>query len=207
MEEKIRELLIIFYRNPILGKVKTRLAATLGDESALDIYRHLVAHTREVICKVEVTTAKAVFYSDVIDVDDEWGDVHVQKFQQIGVSLGERMIEAFSLGFSMGYKSICIIGTDCLELSSSIVDSAFTELRNHDAVIGPARDGGYYLLGMNNLEPTIFQNKNWGSDSVYEATLADFKQTGFCYSVLPTLSDIDVEDNLPLSLRKSIGTV
>ncbi len=207
MKEEFRELLIIFYRNPILGKVKTRLAATLGNDYALELYKQFVAHTREVISGVNVAVDKAVYYSDFVDINDKWEDVPVQKFKQKGISLGERMLEAFSFGFSMGYKSICIIGTDCLELSSSIVDIAFTDLRNHGAVIGPARDGGYYLLGMKSLESSIFQNKNWGTDSVYEATLKDLKQAGLNYSTLPTLSDIDVEDDLPLSLKKSISAL
>lgn len=207
MKEENKELLIIFYRNPVLGKVKTRLAATIGDTRALELYKYLVAHTRDVVSGVKATTDKAVFYSDVVDVEDEWENIPVRKFKQKGVGLGERMLEAFTLGFSMGYASICIIGTDCLELSGSIVDSAFTELRSHDAVIGPARDGGYYLLGLKQMEPSIFQNKAWGTDLICESTLANFKQAGLCYSILPTLRDIDVEDDLPLLLRKSISTL
>lgn len=202
MEKKTKELLIIFYRNPVLGKVKTRLAATIENAKALEIYRRLVAHTQVITCELDVD--KAVFYSDHVDVNDGWEDTLFQKLKQQGTTLGERMYEAFSIGFSNGYESIYLIGTDCLELSSSVINIAFIELRDHDAVIGPARDGGYYLMGINKIEAAIFQKKKWGTGTVYEDTISDFKRLALRYSRLPILSDIDVEDDLPTSIKKLI---
>lgn len=200
MEERRKELLIIFYRNPVLGKVKTRLAATLGAEKALWIYNQLAEHTQTMTRELEVE--KAVFYSDDIVLNDRWDDSIYSKYKQQGVDLGERVHKAFSAANSRGNKSICIIGTDCLQLSASIIRSAFDALLEHDAVIGPALDGGYYLVGLSKCELDIFYNKKWGTNTVCEDTISDFMRLGLSYSVLPLLNDIDVESDLPPSIKE-----
>jgi len=196
----IREsLLIIFYRNPELGKVKTRLAATLGDSSALAIYLFMAAHTKAIT--KNILPDKAVFYSHHIDTEDNWDNAVYQKQLQSGIDLGERMFNAFRNGFQSGYRSICIIGTDCLELTADIITEAFANLHSNDTVAGPARDGGYYLLGMNTLHADLFQNKLWSTSSVYASTLLDFKRLGLKFSELPVLTDVDEEKDLPEELK------
>jgi rSAM/selenodomain-associated transferase 1 len=190
------DLLIIFYRNPELGKVKTRLAATLGDERALAIYLKLAAHTREIAA--EVKCDRVVWYSNFVDTEDNWPNQHFNKEVQQGTELGSKMQFAFEQAFQQGYSSVCIIGTDCLELTQQIVTDAFDNLRNHDAVLGPAKDGGYYLLGMRKLHPELFTDKNWSTHSVSSKTIEDFKKLKLTYYLLPTLSDIDEEKDLPL---------
>lgn len=192
-------LLIIFYRNPLLGKVKTRLARTLGDSAALNIYHQLVAHTKSITEQVLVD--KAVYYSAYIDLQDIWNNDHYQKRLQAGHDLGQRMSNAFKHGFESGYSSICIIGTDCFELEAASIDEAFLALQYSDAVIGPARDGGYYLLGMNAFHPELFANKTWSTSAVYASTIQDFADQGLRYHNLPLLSDVDIEDDLPDSLK------
>ncbi len=198
-KSKEESLLIIFYRNPELGKVKTRLAATLGDAKAYSIYLLLSEHTRSITEKLSMP--KALYYSDFIDDNDSWLDEKYQKHLQQGHDLGERMINAFRDGFKNGYKSICIIGTDCLELTPPVINEGFRKLHIHDIVIGPAHDGGYYLLGMNYLHPALFQNKSWSTSSVLTETLHDIKLQGLTYWQLDTLNDVDEEKDLPAQFK------
>ncbi|HMG93958.1 MAG TPA: TIGR04282 family arsenosugar biosynthesis glycosyltransferase [Chryseolinea sp.] len=194
-----KQLLIIFYRNPQLGKVKTRLAAELGDSQALAIYLYLASYTRTIT--ETITVDKVVFYSDYIDNEDNWSNSGYLKHIQEGSDLGDKMRNAFKYGFDKGYNSICIIGTDCFELSSSIISNAFEALTVSDAVIGPAKDGGYYLLGMNSLHEQLFRNKSWSTNSVFKDTLGDFKAAAIKFYELPELSDIDKASDLPRELR------
>lgn len=191
----MKNLLIIFYRNPELGKVKTRLAATVGDAKALAIYLALTTHTRMI--SESLSMDKIVFYSHHVDTEDNWSNAHYLKQVQHGNDLGERMRNAFQYGFQSGYDSICIIGTDCFELTSNILCNAFERLLSNDTVIGPAHDGGYYLLGMKTIYPEFFSNKIWSTDTICELTLSDIKKRDLSYELLPTLHDVDEEKDLP----------
>ena len=193
------DLLIIFYRNPELGKVKSRLAATVGEERALAIYLKLASFTRSVTSVVNCD--RVVYYSEFIDREDNWPNDGYFKHLQKGDDLGSKMKHAFETAFSQGYKHVCIIGTDCLELTSDILNEAFGILKKKDVVVGPAYDGGYYLLGMNRLITAVFTNKTWSTNSVYSDTIDDLKRNRFSYGILPTLNDVDNESDLPQQLR------
>jgi uncharacterized protein len=187
--------LLLFYRNPELGKVKTRLAKTVGDTKALEIYLKLAAHTKAITEQVPVS--KIICYSHFIDNQDIWPAFRYQKKLQQGSDLGEKMSNAFAEEFENSSVSTCIIGTDCFELTSKIIEDAFQKLETHDAVFGPARDGGYYLLGMNKFVPQLFQKKKWSTSSVAADTILDFQKLELSYALLPTLSDVDEEKDLP----------
>lgn len=195
MEKPEKSLLIILYRNPEMGKVKTRLAATLGKEKALEIFKKLALHTKMITQGVPVD--KIVFYSHSIDLMDIWSNAIYLKALQKGDDLGERMRDAFASGFESGYHSICIIGTDCFELQTHAIQRAFEALKSVDAVIGPARDGGYYLLGMQRFYPAFFRNKQWSTETVFHDTVRDFESLGLNYMKLETLRDVDTEADLP----------
>ena len=113
----MKEALIIFAKNPVYGKVKTRLAATIGNEQALFIYHQLINHTINITSQISVD--KIVCYSDEIDENDNWDNRIYQKELQHGNDLGERMKNAFKSSFTAGYEQAIIIGTDCIELSES----------------------------------------------------------------------------------------
>ena len=182
-----KKALIIFTRNPELGKVKTRLAKSVGDESALKIYKFLLQHTAEITEKLNVD--KYVFYSKKIDVDDIWNPDIFRKRLQSGADLGEKMKNAFSEIFGMEYEKAIIIGNDMFDLDRNDLETAFDALETTSFVIGPATDGGYYLLGMKELKPEIFQNKEWGTDTVLQSTLNDLKQEK--YISLEERNDVD----------------
>jgi rSAM/selenodomain-associated transferase 1 len=184
----MNQALIIFIKNPELGKVKTRLAETVGDEKALIIYLELLKHTQQIAC--EVAANRLLFYSKFIDTNDNWNNQAFQKQLQNGSSLGERMQAAFEQAL-LKYKKAVIIGSDCASLTPSIIEEAFQALDTHDFVVGPAEDGGYYLLGMKQVEPTLFQKMEWSTDQVLPETLKRIEAKQASYTLLPTLSDID----------------
>jgi len=180
-------LLIIFTRNPELGKVKTRLAKDVGDITAFKIYNFLLQHTVSVTRNL--TVSKEVYYSEAIAQNDIWDpEIYAKKLQQ-GKGLGERMKNAFQEGFKNGYRNIIIIGSDLYDLQQDDLEKAFQLLHEKDAVIGPATDGGYYLLGMNQLFPEVFQEKEWGTSSVLEDTLKSLK--GKNIALLEARNDVD----------------
>jgi len=187
-------LIMIFIRNPEIGRVKTRLAKTIGDDKALHIYNLLLDHTNKVT-KI-VNADKVVFYSDYINDHDQWKKDGFKQLIQTGNELGEKMSNAFLKAFNMGYKKILIIGSDCLDLNENILTDAFIILNEKEIVLGPTIDGGYYLLGMKTFYPLLFQNKKWSTENVFLDTLLDVSNLRVSYELLPTLSDIDEEKDL-----------
>ncbi|MGE0587848.1 MAG: TIGR04282 family arsenosugar biosynthesis glycosyltransferase [Cyclobacteriaceae bacterium] len=198
-----KRVLLIFYRNPEKGKVKTRLASTVGDDVALKLYLQLAEHTKNESSGLQGCD-KIVFYSNAVEENDIWHEDAFQKQQQLGDDLGQRMQNAFEYAFAAGYDQACIIGTDCLELKSKILTEAFEQLNNLDAVVGPAKDGGYYLLGLSQIIPSVFLDKQWSSNSVLKDTIEDFKKLRLSFIELDTLADVDTEDDLPIDWRSKL---
>lgn len=189
---KSTNLLIIFTRNPELGKVKTRLAKEVGDQPALEIYNFLLKHTVSVTKDLEFT--KEVHYFEEIRHNDSWDeDIYIKK-QQIEGDLGEKMEQAFLSGFKNGYRNIIIIGSDLYDLNREELQEAFKALETFEYVLGPAEDGGYYLLGMNSFNPNIFKNKAWGTDTVLRDTLIDLKHQHI--QLLDERNDVDVYEDI-----------
>lgn len=187
-----KNALIIFVRNPELGKCKTRLAKTIGDKKALEVYKQLLAHTAAVARHVHAD--RYVFYSEHIKREDLWETGIFRKKLQEGDNLGQRMYNAFLELLEMGYEKVVIIGSDLLDLDAENVNHAFTQLQGNDVVIGPAEDGGYYLLGMKEMHSAVFMNKAWGTETVAQATLNDLKSNQV--HILKTLNDIDTFEDL-----------
>jgi rSAM/selenodomain-associated transferase 1 len=187
-----KKLLLVFTRNPELGKVKTRLAKKVGAETALKIYTFLLERTRDIATKV--ASDKAVYYSVKIRENDIWDATIFQKHQQFGEDLGLRMLHAFKNGFKAGYEKVMIIGSDLYDLTAETIENAFIALENNEVVIGPAEDGGYYLLGMNSLEEKVFKNKDWGTETVRKDTLEDLKDKKVF--LLGELNDVDVFEDI-----------
>jgi rSAM/selenodomain-associated transferase 1 len=187
-----KNLLLIFTRNPELGKGKTRLAKTVGDQTALEIYKFLLSHTVKIT--ENLNCVKQVHYSETIWNNDIWDNAIYQKKIQKGADLGTRMEKAFKDGFIAGFEKIIIIGSDMHDLSQGDLENAFTVLNTNDFVVGPAEDGGYYLLGMKNLETSVFYDKEWGTETVLNATLADIKNKKI--KLLEERNDIDVYDDI-----------
>ncbi|HFA47888.1 MAG TPA: glycosyltransferase [Bacteroidetes bacterium] len=184
--------IIIFIKNIVPGKVKTRLAATVGNEQAVKIYEALLERTRQEALKVAVS--RYVFYSTFIEKNDEWKDAHFTKKTQRGANIGERMSNSF-IDIMPPVKSAVLVGGDIAGLTAEILQQALQKLKDHDFVLGPAFDGGYYLIGMNKPEPSIFENIEWSHPDVTKTTLQNIERLNKTCHILPTLSDIDYEED------------
>lgn len=191
-----KNLLIIFVKNPELNKVKTRLAKSVGGQNALTVYHKLLQHTHDSAAAMKMPAEKQVWYSSKIDRTDLWESGDFEKHLQQGESLGARMEKAFRDAFETGYARVVIIGSDCADLRPSHLDEAFESLRKKNAVVGPAEDGGYYLLGLNSFTPSVFRNIHWSEPTVLEETMNRLKKENFTVHTLERLNDIDTVDDL-----------
>lgn len=191
--------LIIFVKNAEKGKVKTRLARTIGEDKALLIYQELLQYTESV--SRPVMAQRKCYYSDFIANTDEFVDGYYDKHIQRGKDLGERMYNAFKDSFGEWAEKVIIIGSDCYDINSGIIEEAFNALDTHEFVLGPSEDGGYYLLGMKSLHKSVFENKEWSTENVFLDTLIDIKNIEQSHYLLPTLNDVDKEEDLPDQLR------
>lgn len=187
--------LLIFTRNPELGKVKTRLAKTIGDQKALQVYKDLLQHTMEQTQDLDCD--KYVFYDTTIIDDDIWNLKYFHKRVQAQGDLGQKMQAAFDLLFDLGYQKCIVIGSDLFDLKTTIINQAFAALEKTETVLGPAEDGGYYLLGLKQKNKAVFQNKAWGTTTVFEDTLNDLDPKKV--HLLETLNDIDTIADLEKS--------
>ncbi|TYZ07877.1 glycosyltransferase [Hymenobacter lutimineralis] len=187
--------LLVFARYPELGKVKTRLAADIGDEAALAVYRQLLAHTRAVVAPLAVhKTVWLASPGPAADRTDHWAGY--DQLPQTPGDLGAKMEAAFAHAFDAGARQVLIIGTDCPGLATAHLAEALQALETHELVLGPAADGGYYLLGMKQLYPALFRQKPWSTSAVQDATLHDATQLGLRVHLLPELHDVDTAADL-----------
>jgi rSAM/selenodomain-associated transferase 1 len=184
--------LIIFVKNPEPGKVKTRIAKSVGNEKAVEIYKQLLDFTSKIVQNVDCT--RYVYYFPMVLENDEFPSSLFNKELQIKGDLGQKMETAFTEVLKR-HKSVMIVGSDCAELTSEDIKRGFEELEENDVVIGPAKDGGYYLLGMNDLQLFLFKDMPWSSETLLDESIMKVQDRGLNYSLLNIKSDIDyIED-------------
>ena len=200
-----RDHLLIFARMPQPGTSKTRLIPAIGAENATQVYRQLVAQTlsqtRQLVSERGCQATICFTGGTVSEVQAEFGD-DLEYSEQRGVSLGDRLGHATGSAFDAGAKRVLVIGTDCPSLSSNELKVAFARLEGHDIVIGPAHDGGYYLIGLNAAHASLFADIQWSTPMVFEQTLQRARDLNLSVSTLPELSDVDYPEDL-LPLRQS----
>jgi rSAM/selenodomain-associated transferase 1 len=183
--------IIVFQKNAIKGKVKTRIAKDLGEDKALEIYQYLVQTTHKVLAQLEACDI-FLFFSDFKEAVS-WSprDAQLHLRLQKGQDLGEKMCLAFEEVFEMGYKKVLIIGTDCPEISTEVLYDATKKLESHEVVFGPANDGGYYLMGLKNIYKGLFHGIPWSTEKVLELSLDPLKKANISFELISPLSDID----------------
>lgn len=185
-------MLVVFAKQPLAGKVKTRLGASIGYEQAAAVYTKLLDYTLRVVGQVSA------------DVEIHWGkewsaNEMYPSFQhnwQVGNHLGERMQNVIASGLNRGYESVVIIGSDCPEIDSHQILMAFEKLKSTSVVFGPANDGGYYLVGMSKLNKSVFQPSDWSHSQVLAQAMAALKKNDTPFELLDTLSDLDTVADL-----------
>lgn len=187
----------MFVRALEVGRVKTRLAATLGTEGALRVYRRLAEHTvreaRAVDAELRVHFTPAAREHEV----RAWLGDGPRYLAQADGDLGARMGAAFRAAFGDGAERVVIVGSDLPDLSAALLRRAFEKLDEHPAVLGPARDGGYYLLGMRMMIPGVFDDIPWSTGAVLARTLERMRAADVEPALLPTLVDVDEAEDLP----------
>lgn len=190
MSSKVKKstALIIFFKNPVLGKVKTRIGIEVGDHEALNIYRQMYSTVKEKVLSFDAD--KFLYYSDEIESDDEWENhLFIKKVQQ-GRDLGERMANAFREALEF-YEKVLIIGTDFPGINEAILTDAVAALERKYCVVGPCRDGGYFLLGLKDFDRDLFENIEWSTSKVLEQTIQKLEQKDKAYCLLSVQNDID----------------
>ena len=193
----MKNALIIFVKTPVPGLVKTRLQPDLTRRESAQVY---IAFLKDLDTKFFNRNNYACWYAVSPELFDEHllaRIIHLDNyFLQEGQDLGERMNHAFQTLFCKGYKKVVLIGSDLPSLSSEIINQAFLNLDRNDCVIGPSKDGGNYLIALNNPLPALFQDLIWSSSSVFNKTVKLLDKTGITYFRLPELADIDTAEEL-----------
>ena len=185
--------IVLFAKKPEPGKVKTRLAAGVGEARAVEMYRAMVEHTVAEARAIDATCWLYYAPDDAGRYMRNWLGEMLAEPQDNG-DLGDRMLGAFKDG--LGAKTV-IVGTDCPALDRRVMEAAFSALEEVDVVLGPTFDGGYYLIGAKQAHPELFRNMVWSTEQVLEQTLARAAMLGVSVRLLGKLHDIDTEDDLP----------
>lgn len=181
--------LLIFTKNPIPGKVKTRIGNVKGHDVALKVYKNLLKHTSAITEPLEKVSLK-VFFNESIEGDEIWSSDIYKKALQVEGNLGMKMSDAIKNAL-VDSEKVVLIGSDCAALSTTHLKEAFEKLDHYDIVIGPAEDGGYYLIGMKEFHREIFENMPWSEDHLLEETHNKIESLQLNPYYLEKLSDID----------------
>jgi rSAM/selenodomain-associated transferase 1 len=190
--------LIIFVRFPHPGKVKTRLATSIGNDKAARLYRLCTENVFKETKKLSDNVLRHIFYADKDDEDNviKWAGPVFHFMSQVEGDLGIRIEAAFNYVFRQGARKAVIVASDVPDLSAEIIENAINALTDNDIVIGPTNDGGYYLLGMNGVHNDLFHGVTWSTTEVYAETLSIIEYLGLKVHCLRALDDIDTEEDL-----------
>lgn len=186
------ERLLVFVKRPRAGEVKTRLARDVGAEDAASLYQAMAEHVLASTAPVGGGYAREVWFAPHDAEADlaRWLPAE-ERVAQVSGDLGRRMAHAFESAFARGAARAVLIGTDAPALGRAQVERAFAELHGHDLVLGPACDGGYYLVGLTAPQAALFDGVAWSTDAVYASTLDRARSLGLRTAALPELRDVD----------------
>ena len=183
--------LLIFLKYPSPGRVKTRLAAVLGDQMACDVYRACAEITLERLASLCRESVVCVEPAEALARVRAWLGPGWALRPQQGATLGDRLIEATAHAFTEGARRVIVVGTDSPWLTASDVEAAFAALERAPLVLGPTEDGGYYLIGLSRPARGIFEGITWSTPSVYAQTLENARTLGLSVQILPLGYDVD----------------
>lgn len=193
------ERLIVFTRYPEPGKTKTRLIPALGTQGAADLQRQMTEYTLNQVRKLQTWRSISIevrYAGGDRQLMQEWlGNDLVYQIQGEG-DLGARMARSHSIAFASSFDSAIIIGTDCPGLKAQLMAEAFDRLLAHDLVLGPAIDGGYYLIGLRCCIPELFALPSWGTAEVFQQTVEIAQNLNLSIAALTPLADVDRPEDL-----------
>ncbi len=200
-------IILLFIKAPVKGKVKSRLAASLGEETAAEIYRNFVLDIADTAGETGYPLGICHFPARMDHSALPWTRTPSLFMPQEGRDLGERMENAFRRSFLLGFERVVLIGSDIPDLPSLVLREAIDALAGNDTVIGPASDGGYYLIGFNERTflPDIFHGIAWSTGTVFQETLALLHNAGLTVYQTPRWHDVDTEEDLSALVERNRG--
>lgn len=192
-----RDAVIVFLKAPIAGEVKTRLSPRIAPASAALLYRAMV---EDLLARLDRIASIDLLIHHTPESSRgaiaRWLGPHRRLARQRGTDLGARMSNAFRSAFLAGYHRVVIVGSDVPELTGRIVRSGIAALIPHDVALGPAHDGGYYLIGLREPRPGLFREMRWSTRGVRTETVRRIERLGLTRAELPPLEDIDTYASL-----------
>jgi rSAM/selenodomain-associated transferase 1 len=209
--EIAKQHLIIFTRYPEPGKTKTRLIPALGSEGAAHLQRQMTEYTvfqAQELQKLTPLTFEVRFAGGNLQLMQDWLGFALNYQSQGEGDLGERMTRSLFDAFQRSAEQVIIIGTDCPGVNSQLLATAFEQLHSFDLVVGPAIDGGYYLIGLRRLIAQLFTNISWGTSQVLQQTINIVQKLNLSHIYLPPLGDVDRPEDLPIwqqTLDREVG--
>jgi uncharacterized protein len=207
MENFMKGKLIIFTKNLVEGRVKARIANKIGTKKALKVHQLLLIKTMEMARSLPENIQPVLYFSDFLDNDPFFTSYTWEINLQKGKNIGDRMSNAIETEILSGNSPVCLIGSDIYDLNKDIIMDAFNRLSDNELVLGPAKDGGYYLIGMCKSNPEIFKGLDWGMSSVLEETKKRIISSGLKYSILSELNDVDLYEDIPKEILKSLESL
>ena len=189
--------LIIFVKYPSSGNVKTRIGKKIGNSKAKTIYSALARHLTKSFTKADYNITIAYTPKNYKEEIMEWLNLpHADYYLQAGTTLGDKISDVFKYSYNSGFLKTIVIGSDCVDIDSKLIDGAFLDLDEYECVLGPAKDGGFYLIGLKNRNlQYIFNGIAWSSSTVLNTIIKNIRRDGIKYKLLDILKDIDeVED-------------
>lgn len=190
----MKRKLLIFTRYPVAGRTKTRLMPILGAEGAAALQRRMTELTLRTADQLAAATGVEleIFHAGGRTTQmAAWLGPHRRYCRQGAGDLGAKISRAFAAAFQDGCRQVMLIGSDCPALSPELLATAFSRLTNHDLVLGPATDGGYYLVGLTRAQPLLFTPRSWGAGLLLAETIAVAQKNALKFSLLEELPDVD----------------
>jgi rSAM/selenodomain-associated transferase 1 len=209
MSDTPQNCILFFVKDPVKGAVKSRLAAELDETIAVELYGNFILDMLATLSKCEAQCLICVYPESTLEKVKKWLEPKYHYLPQEGKDLGERMKNGFIEAFIMKFEHVILIGSDIPDLPLSIVKEAFRMFETHDAVVGPAHDGGYYLIGFRNdtFVPEVFDTMQWGGKSVLRSTLNRLNKRKCRVRRLPAWHDVDTLADIILLLQRNKSTV
>lgn len=198
MGQRLNSCILIFVKAPQPGRVKSRLARTIGEVHATELYKRFVLdileRLKDLDCAVQIWFTPA---EQAVALQQWLGSAWFYQ-PQVGADLGKRLGHAFHSAFGQGYERVVVIGSDSPDLPLAILQTAFLALESHDAIIGPSEDGGYYTIGFTESQflPTVFEDIPWSTEAVLTTTLSRLRQAQRTLLELPVWYDVDTIETL-----------
>ncbi len=195
---RFRPGVFVLMKYPEKGKVKSRLAKSIGEEAAMNLYRAFIQDTLKTVRSLDIPFYIAVYPPESEELFEQWLGPSHRFFRQKGINLGERLRNGFSTMFEKGYHQVIALASDCPDLPIELLQKAVYTLQSQEIVIGPAPDGGYYLIGFSKdcFHPVVFDKISWGSDTVFQETLKRIESVTSKIHILREWPDIDTKSHL-----------